>query len=110
MIALIRARKTPVLAVLLAGTATFASPGASQSVPAGRCEAMAGTEIRPGLTITGARHVAASPFENCASCVTVFSISVLTPNQRPSGKTDAKQSATGTNSSPAAFNSFAYFL
>jgi hypothetical protein len=57
-----RTRLTPVLAVLLAGTATFSSPGASQSTSADqRCEAMAGVELRQGLTIASARHVAAAP-------------------------------------------------
>jgi hypothetical protein len=36
-----------------------AAPGASQGdTPAGRCERMIGTELRPGLTITAATHVA----------------------------------------------------
>lgn len=54
-------KRTLALGVLLAGAASVASPGASQSTPAGeRCEAMAGVELRPGLTITRARHVSAS--------------------------------------------------
>ena len=48
------------LAPLIAVTLS-AAPGASQSdTPAGRCERLLGAEIRPGLTITGASHVAAS--------------------------------------------------
>src|SRR5687767_7264728 len=48
------------VAILLAGSATFSSPGASQSASAAqRCAAMIGTQIRPGLTITGATHVPA---------------------------------------------------
>ena len=38
-----------------------------------------------------------------SSRATVFSMSVLTPNQRPSGKTLAKQSAAGAKSRPLAF-------
>lgn len=55
------ARKTPVLAVLIAGSAAIGSPGASQSPSAGqRCEAMAGAEVRPGMTISKATHVPAA--------------------------------------------------
>jgi len=54
-------RRAAVLAVLLAGTISFSSPGVSQPAGAARqCEAMAGAEIRPGLTIASAVHVAAS--------------------------------------------------
>jgi hypothetical protein len=55
-------RNTLALAALLAGTAFLATPGASQSDSGKqRCEAMRGAEIRRGLTIASARHVAASP-------------------------------------------------
>jgi len=61
MISAFGTRKTLVLATLLAGAAAIPSPGASQSAsPAQRCEAMAGTQIRPGLTITSATHRSAS--------------------------------------------------
>jgi feruloyl esterase len=57
-----RLRKTLVLAALLGGSASLASPGASQSTSAGeRCVAMAGAQLRPGLAITSATHVAAAP-------------------------------------------------
>jgi feruloyl esterase len=51
-----------VLTPLLATVTLSAAPGASQDEPpAGRCERMIGAEIRPGLTITAARHLAAAP-------------------------------------------------
>ena len=50
------------LAPLLATVTLSAAPGASQDdPPAGRCERLIGAEIRPGLTITAASHVGASP-------------------------------------------------
>jgi hypothetical protein len=55
-------RKTLALAALLAGTASLSAPGASQSDSvAQRCEAMRDTQVRPGVTIATARHVAAAP-------------------------------------------------
>jgi hypothetical protein len=52
----------PILVALLTGAAAIPSPGASQSTSAAqRCDAMAGAEIRPGVTVTSARHVAAAP-------------------------------------------------
>jgi feruloyl esterase len=58
------------LAPLLAGLTLPASPGVSQTASAeARCEAMAGREIRPGVTITAARHVAASPIRASAGPV-----------------------------------------
>ena len=45
----------------------------------------------------------------CSSRAAVFSRSVLTPNQRPSGKTVAKQSATGTNPNPCRFQFICIF-
>lgn len=46
---------------LPAALSLSAVPGASQDdTPAKRCERMIGGELRPGLTITGATHVAAS--------------------------------------------------
>jgi feruloyl esterase len=54
-------RRVIVIIALLAGTAAISSPGASQTdASAQRCEAMLGVEIRPGVTIAAARHVAAS--------------------------------------------------
>ena len=51
-----------ILAPLLAGVAISAAPGASQTdSAAGRCQAMAGAEIRPGVTITGATPMPATP-------------------------------------------------
>jgi feruloyl esterase len=45
----------------LAALSLSAAPGASQGdTPAQRCERLVGTELRPGLTITGATHVAAA--------------------------------------------------
>ena len=58
---MIGGRKTPVLVALLAGAAAIPSSGASQSTSAAqRCEAMAGIELRPGVTIAKATHLAAS--------------------------------------------------
>ena len=58
---MIGGRKTPVLVALLAGAAAIPSSGASQSTSAAqRCEAMAGVELRPGVTIAKATHLAAS--------------------------------------------------
>jgi len=55
-------RKTLALAALLAGTASLSAPGASQPDSAAqRCEAMRGTQVRPGVTIATARHMPASP-------------------------------------------------
>ena len=55
-------KRGPLLAAVLATAAAFPAPIASQTTSAaGRCEAMAGAEIRPGMTITSARHLAASP-------------------------------------------------
>jgi hypothetical protein len=61
-------RKTSILVALMAGCATMGSPGASQSPSAGqRCQAMTGVEIRPGVTITAAKHVAAAPASPAAA-------------------------------------------
>ncbi len=55
------------VAALLAATTSISSPGASQSgTSAQQCEAMQGVEIRPGLTIAAARHVAASSAQPAA--------------------------------------------
>ncbi|OYW45219.1 MAG: feruloyl esterase [Sphingomonadales bacterium 12-68-11] len=54
-------RRTALVAALLAGAVTFPAPGVSQTASAAqRCERMIGTELRPGLTVTAARHLAAS--------------------------------------------------
>ena len=56
------------LAPLLATVTLSAAPGASQDdPPAGRCERLIGAEIRPGLTITAASHVGASPARPAAT-------------------------------------------
>jgi len=63
-------RRTVALAPLLATLTLSAAPGASQDdTPAQRCERLAGTEIRPGVTITGATHVAASAARSAAGPV-----------------------------------------
>jgi len=54
----------------LAALTLSAAPGASQGdTPTGRCERLVGTEISPGLTITGATHVAASATPPTADAV-----------------------------------------
>jgi hypothetical protein len=62
MIGKSRPRRAFAAISLLAVTASVSSPGASQSESAAqRCEAMTGVEIRPGVVIASARHVAAAP-------------------------------------------------
>ena len=68
-----------------------------------RCSASprkAADQAAPGLGISA---------EKAAIRAAVFSRSVLTPNQRPSGKALAKQSATGANSSPCRFQFICIF-
>lgn len=56
-----RAVRYALIASLLAGVSLMSAPVASQSgAAAGRCEAMIGVEIRPGVKIDKATHVAAS--------------------------------------------------
>ena len=55
------------VAALFAGSASFSAPGASQPDGAAqRCEAMRGVQIRPGVTVATARHLAASPAQPAA--------------------------------------------
>ena len=63
----------------------------------------------PGKAATRRRQVSASAARRRRCAATVFSRSVLTPNQRPSGKALAKQSATGANSSPCRFQFICIF-
>ena len=95
-----RACRHAALAPLLAGLAFSATPGASQTEAAGgRCERMAGVEIRPGVTIASASHVPASAARlatgpgaapipalpaHCRSCGT----ELTTASQRTTGRCD----------------------
>ena len=56
-----RRYRAAALAPFVAGLTLSAAPGASQDdTPAKRCERLVGAELRPGLAITAAAHVAAS--------------------------------------------------
>ncbi len=65
-----RRYRSATLAALLAALTFSATSGASQGdTPAARCERLVGTEIRPGVAITAARHVAASAARSAAGPV-----------------------------------------
>lgn len=91
---MISARKTPLLAALMLGTASVSTPGASQAPSAAqRCEAMAGTSLRPGMTITAAHHVAASPAQ--ASALGAPAPPALPAHCRLDGTLDPHRGADG---------------
>src|SRR5688572_13849073 len=88
-------RTTLIVAALMAGGAVFASPGASQSPSAGqRCEAMTQIELRPGLAITSATHVAAAPARPAAGPGTP-PMPALPPHCRVEGTIDPHKGADG---------------
>ena len=89
------AARAAVLAALMAGVAVYASPGASQSATAGRCEAMVGTAIRPGISITSARHVAAAP-ATAGAAPGAPPVPALPAYCRVEGTIDPHKGVTGT--------------